>query len=1009
MSKIKLDFKYECKNSVITFNGLDNGVNKITVSIENFGEDVSLDNSIAVVAILKPSGKVYSQFGEVEGNKVVLNLEGASTDETGIYTAKLLLVNGDKRKITRSFKYEVEQENILSQILSDVVESSEYPMLTDMLSRLSTIENDEEQRQLNEAQRILNEDARLEAEALRVEAELTREHNDADREKAEAVRGTNENARLKAEKLRSSNEDARVEAELLRVGAETSRVEAEKQRNDNYNFMTEDEARRRSNEDARVEAEAERKKVEANRVAEESKRRTVETARVKAEDARVKAEDARVVAETNRVAAETNRVEAEKLRSSRYETLIGEAERSVQNFNSYTSNAKLEESERSDNEVKRVEAEKLRSSNESTRVSNEKARSKNEQLRVEKEATRNNVFDAKIVEVNNKVQEVNVAKDTIVADAKKAIDKINNDFNSLSASQQQDAEVILARDGEESLNARLARDLFIGDKSLKQEVIDLGGLKESQDMAYATDKGYLVCKETKNGTIKDLKISGKSLINLNNKNFATSGAGNKRLILDVKPNTDYTYIATKLDSTSWVCVMGEGVSSTLINYQSTSTRNVFKFNTSEFSKVIIYHRVRVENQWQDSTPLVEGWDKFLILEGDYTQSPPNGYFEGIASVGNEVDKIEVLSMGKNLCTSDIEIGGINSLGKPYVSNVDFRTKDYVKVYPTLGNVSASTNNSDFVVSMILEYDSNFNFISVKPIVNAQLSNNCMYVKLRGRHKTQETDITNMLEGVKCQIEINSAPTSFEDAKQDKKTILFKDADGSWKPAIELRGLAEVCDTIELHSDGKYYYHVRMAQSVLNENISIVSDYVQVDSNSCRIAIDMTVKGKYLGAHNIANVVADKAVATSHDGWANTDKSNVITINNDGGILLRVPKAFGETAQAIKESLRDNAINFIYELAEEKVFEVNPLFLEAFEGETMMSINSGVINALLEFKIASYITNLVLLNQQRISILEEQVMGMFKSVLSGDMRTLAETLYPQDFVFSDDEIMLLNKL
>ena len=75
---------------------------------------------------------------------------------------------------------------------------------------------------------------------------------------------------------------------------------------------------------------------------------------------------------------------------------------------------------------------------------------------------------------------------------------------------------------------------------------------------------------------------------------------------------------------------------------------------------------------------------------------------------------------------------------------------------------------------------------------------------------------------------------------------------------------------------------------------------------------------------------------------------------------------------------------------------------------MMLISSGVINAPMELKIASYITNLVLLNQQRISILEEQVMGMFKSVLSGDMRTLAETLYPQDFVLNDDEIMLINK-
>ena len=41
-------------------------------------------------------------------------------------------------------------------------------------------------------------------------------------------------------------------------------------------------------------------------------------------------------------------------------------------------------------------------------------------------------------------------------------------------------------------------------------IADIQGLKESQDFAYETDKGYLVCKDTQNGVVKDLKVCGRT-------------------------------------------------------------------------------------------------------------------------------------------------------------------------------------------------------------------------------------------------------------------------------------------------------------------------------------------------------------------------------------------------------------------------------------------------------------------------------------------------------------------
>src|SRR5699024_11697946 len=48
---------------------------------------------------------------------------------------------------------------------------------------------------------------------------------------------------------------------------------------------------------------------------------------------------------------------------------------------------------------------------------------------------------------------------------------------------------------------------------LSDRIEAIEGLKDSQNMKYETDKGYLVCKETKNGVIDDLKIEGKTLVN----------------------------------------------------------------------------------------------------------------------------------------------------------------------------------------------------------------------------------------------------------------------------------------------------------------------------------------------------------------------------------------------------------------------------------------------------------------------------------------------------------------
>lgn len=76
----------------------------------------------------------------------------------------------------------------------------------------------------------------------------------------------------------------------------------------------------------------------------------------------------------------------------------------------------------------------------------------------------------------------------------------------------------------DTLEQRLKSDLIIGDKSLKDFVVDMNGMKETQDFAYETDKGYKVCNDTQTGVVKDLRISGKSLVNVTNGDLPKQGS-----------------------------------------------------------------------------------------------------------------------------------------------------------------------------------------------------------------------------------------------------------------------------------------------------------------------------------------------------------------------------------------------------------------------------------------------------------------------------------------------------
>lgn len=536
---LKLDLQFRCNNSIMKFNQFDNNTSDFFIKISNGGKSFDVEKAIVVLAVIKPSGKVASQFIEVKNGLVYVDLKPNMKDEIGTYTAQAMLILEDERVVTDSISYEVEEDKIFS-LLNDTVEDTEdFTLLTDMLNRLSTIEISEEQRVINEAERILSEENRKIEESKRVEAELIRQHEEADRTKYDAIRESNENIRKQNESIRLANETNRVNEEAKRVEEEANRVEAEQLRKDNYNFMTEDEERRRLEANAHKEAENLRAQAENTRVNEEAKRRTTEQARVLAENTRVSNENTRKANEETRQNNETHRVEAETQRQNRYNSFIADAEVNANNFENYTNSAKVKEEERKSNELNRKSQEDRRVSNEVERISNENARKANEVAREKNETSRQNIFENKVDEVDKKIVEINTTKDNFVSNINTKVDtkiseidnvkdnfvssintkvdtkiseievaksdmtntvsnkvnEVENRFNALTSKQQQDAEVIDARDGETSLKARLDRDI----EKAKQVYVNVEGSHISTDSSV----GYLKDIEIFGNTIQD--------------------------------------------------------------------------------------------------------------------------------------------------------------------------------------------------------------------------------------------------------------------------------------------------------------------------------------------------------------------------------------------------------------------------------------------------------------------------------------------------------------------------
>lgn len=570
---------------------------------------------------------------------------------------------------------------------------------------------------------------------------------------------------------------------------------------------------------------------------------------------------------------------------------------------------------------------------------------------------------------------------------------------------------------------------------LSDRVSAIEGLKDSQNMKYETDKGYLVCKETKNGVIDDLKIEGKTLVNLaKNTRITRSNTVGDFHIGDfgtcfdfpIDANKEYTFIINVLKNTSGVnlTMNDTGAYANFVFPRINSLvngLNVLKLKVKENATIT------QNSYWgtiglRNSTTIGDIDVEATILEGDHTQNPPS-YFEGLMSVGEDVDKIEVLSRKEdgnlfdekefvkhiNTCDSSakqftennkrvIQFNNISTHEKPFMRNNFKPNTKYtfsMECKNTEGSVIYLACSYTDGTTGIIGQTSSTTYTTIQGSSDASKTIEYMYISY-GLGGGCAVVLDNFL--VK-----QGTSTTYEPLKQDKKQILFYNENGELEPIQELHEW----DSIEKHSDNKWYYHKRSGKVVLNgsENWFLYSGVNLEQTLLFGLTLDNYLK--WLGNNTL---LADKIkcnVEILDDVEGIFNKNSHINYNTIGFKILK-SKLSTQDVEGFKQWLQANNVTVVYQLEQEKVYEIAPLHLDSYANETLILCNSGAISPKMEFSITSHINELVKSQGDRISLLEEKMYKALKQVLAGDMYSLAELLYPEDFVEEnpENEIMLI---
>ena len=575
--------------------------------------------------------------------------------------------------------------------------------------------------------------------------------------------------------------------------------------------------------------------------------------------------------------------------------------------------------------------------------------------------------------------------------------------------------------------------------NLNKELDRVKKLEESTVSTVTTESDFTTVEATSNGYFEDVKLEGKTLVNLwgsKSSDFKFSGQTSfnpttqcieytstenrfsncfTKNTTQYKPNTKYTLIVNVLEntftSTSQILKVSSGSGGGADLGVSGDTRNIiggfigvqiFTITTlSDLSNSNIAIRTYVDNF--DSEVGAKLKFQMIILEGDHTQNPPNEYIEGLKSVGDGTDEIVVSSVNENLfdLTGEFDMLPSDTNKATYTSSnnsITIKSFDWVGYYGHIIPVKKGKLYYSFDITyhaLVVIIDSNGN--ELKELVNNNQTNVATlkgsldisensYIKIQYRYRTADN-----LEGTVSNVCISQKAQEYIPHQSDKKRLLFYNNETqTWEKPI----LRE-WDSIEKHSDGKYYYHQRSGEVVLNGSEEW-GEFPKPFENTIAFQLHMP-----LVKHTTdVGIVADKIQGVSHLKVNNEDVEGISLWDSQSFIRFRINKSKLSTqdVQGFKQWLQANNVTVVYQLAEEKVYECTNIDLITYANETNYIVESGVLSPKTTLKVHNNISNVVSLLQNKVSLLESNITNY---MITQNRMQLASTYSADSVTFKVD--------
>ena len=557
-------------------------------------------------------------------------------------------------------------------------------------------------------------------------------------------------------------------------------------------------------------------------------------------------------------------------------------------------------------------------------------------------------------------------------------------------------------------------------RSLNNELNRVKKLEESTVSTVTTESDFTTVKATSNGYFEDVKLEGKTLVNLAPKysiKWTHSGTwlskfliGAKnpsnhyyKIIQDLKPNTEYTVIVNiktntqsgNIDLNNYqnnnTCVFKDNmlVKPSDIGIKTFKVKTVESFDNINPSDMVI---LRSQN-WgiASGETLIED---IMILEGDHTQNPPS-YFEGLKSVGDGADEIVVSSVKgdgnlidlNNAHSKICTISNDSIIGTNEYNDVQF----YVYLEKGMQYFFNSNGSRDIKGNIMYGMQKSYNASATLQVLKDLKTKPFTFIGDTGLYTLHVPNFRGIVKDI--QLVKGDTPKPYIPHQSDKKRLLYYNTETqAWEEPI-----LRQWDSIEKHANGKYYYHQRSGKAVLNGSESWTNQIGQSAENTLLFTIPNNIF-KY-GDLPICDLFNPSLV----DLWQSSKDYEGLFLTSNGFIQIRINKSKLPTQdlQGFKQWLQANNATVVYQLAQEKVYECTNIDLITYANETNYVVESGVLSPKTTLKVHSNISNVVSLLQKKVSLLESDVKASQEvqdmMILETDMRMLDVELALMEFI------------